>query len=420
MSALEWVAFAAGIGVVGLTLWRWARGRWTDEGRATVTKLGWLWLLGLPYFVTWFYSYSYHYRLSFAIVPLMIMPTAVIVAKQFQFPVISYQSKQRTAMFLATMAVIIGVSVPGIVNALYDPNAGWDWLWTDKLPDDHARYVSGNKALMRLVDGLQIYLDEHPGETMRVVAPNVKRLPFFFPTQDIRIDRMPTHLSELDGITYFVYGTPESGSDFNTFAPGANQVLGSLALATTDPGNTTAIMRRAWWEDDGIFKYTIFELHLDNRFKQPPINGPANEEVEFGDFAQYLGYDIGGLEFWPGRKLYMHLYWQVLKQPTADYMIFVHLRDKDGNVIQAWDGPVSWSRDGNYYSTLLWEPGEILTDERLLVFDKTDAPLGTDYQIVIGMYDLATDARVPVTVDGNPEGNGYALANPIAIVPVPS
>src|SRR5262249_40417587 len=54
-------------------------GRW---GLAEdVKRFGWMYLLGLPYFITWFYSYSYHYRLSFAVVPLMLMPTAVILAR---------------------------------------------------------------------------------------------------------------------------------------------------------------------------------------------------------------------------------------------------------------------------------------------------------------------------------------------------
>jgi hypothetical protein len=43
------------------------------------------------------------------------------------------------------------LAAPGVVNALYDPNAGWDWLWTDKLPDDTSRYASGNDALMAVV-----------------------------------------------------------------------------------------------------------------------------------------------------------------------------------------------------------------------------------------------------------------------------
>jgi hypothetical protein len=161
---------------------------------------------------------------------------------------------------------------------------------------------------------------------------------------------------------------------------------------------------------------------LENRFKPPEyINGPTTEgDVQFGGFVRFLGEDIGGLDFWPGRKLIMHLYWQVLEQPKADYMIFIHLRDKDGNVIQAWDGPVSWTHDGNAYSTLVWEAGEYIVDERLLTFDTPNVPEGKDYKIVIGMYDLATQARVPMTINGQPAGEGYTMVAPISIVPKPT
>ncbi len=425
MGALEWLALAVGVGIVGITVWRYARGRWTDEGRATATKIGWLWALGLPYFITWFYSYSYHYRLSFAIVPLMIMPTAVILVKWRESLWSSdakFQSRQSKVTAVIATIIVVVLARQGIIIPLYDGNAGWDWLWTDKLPDDHARYESGNKALMNVVDGLQKYIYEHPKERLRVVAPQVKRLPFFFPTVDIEINTMPTQLSQLDGVTYFIYGKPEAGGDFNTFIPGQNQVLSALSLATgsTDVGSN--IMRRAWGDDDGIFKYTVYELHLENRFKPPAyINGPTPEgDVQFGDFARLLGYDIGGLDFWPQRRLIMHLYWQVLAKPTANYMVYIHLRDQDGNVIQAWDGPVSWTNDGNMYSTLVWQQGEFIVDERSLIFEKPEAPLGTGYSIVIGMYDFSTEQRVPITINGNPAGAGYTLTDKISIIPKPA
>ena len=315
MGLLEWLAVFAGAAVLVVTLFRWARSRWTPEGRATATKIGWLLLLALPYFVTWFYSYSYHYRLSFAIVPLMIMPTAVILAcwtDGLSRQMAENSAKSKTRMWQSAWVVaVFALAIPGIIAPLNDVNAGWDWLWTDKLPDDHARYKSGNKALMAVVDGLQVYIDQH-NTPMHVVAPGIKRLPFFFPTEDIRVDTLPTRLDQLDGITYFVYGKPESGDDFNTFIPGANQVVSALSVATTDPGDTSAIMRRAWSSDDGIFQYIVYELHLENRFIKPYVNVPTPEgDVVFGDFLRFLGHDIGSSAFWVGRKLIMVSNWQV-------------------------------------------------------------------------------------------------------------
>ncbi len=419
MGLLEWLALLAGIGILGMALWRFARERLTANGRSIAVKIGWLWALGLPYFITWFYSYSYHYRLSFAIVPLMIMPTAVILA-QWRGSFHPIRTTQKVIGVL-TLIIMVQITIPGIINPLYDLNTGWDWLWTDKMPDDHSRYVSGNKALMTVVDGLQIYINEHPDTPLRVVAPQMKRLPFFFPGLDIQIDHMPTKLDELKDATYFIYSQPEASGDYSTFTVGQNQVLAALSRATTNTDVGSTIMRLAWGDDDGVFKYSVYELHLENRFKPPAfINGPTNEgDVQFGGFVRLLGYDIGGLDFWPGRKLIMHLYWQVLEQPKADYMIYIHLRDKDGNVVQTWDGPVSWTNDGNMYSTLVWEQGEYIADERTIVFDKADAPQGNTYSMVVGLYDLATEIRVPMTVNGAPAGEGYQFSAPFSIIPKP-
>ncbi|MBN8617632.1 MAG: hypothetical protein J0L63_01925, partial [Anaerolineae bacterium] len=105
---------------------------------------------------------------------------------------------------------------------------------------------------------------------------------------------------------------------------------------------------------------------------------------------------------------------------SADYMIYIHLRDTDGSVVQSWDGPVTLTREGNYYSTLVWEPGEIVIDERNLLFEGEDVPTGAGYQIVVGLYDLATDTRVPLTINGEAAGEGYRLTDRIQVVPPPA
>ena len=415
--------------------------------------------------MTWFYSYSYHYRLSFAIVPLMILPTAVILAKwtettlsaegskpsamkkpetseevepqfsnlfrglknpfvagRFERP--AAQTRQnplvssRALRIMSLIAIlIIALAIPGIIAPLYDVNAGWDWLWTDKLPDDHARYESGNVALMSVVDGLQIYKNEHPDAPLSIVAPGIKRLPFFFPLDDIRIGDPPTHLKDLEGMTYFIYGTPETGGDFSTFVPGHNPVFDVLSLATDDQNDFKSVLRRAWWKDDGIFKYSVFELHLDKRWEKPAVTIPAKGDVIFGDFVRYMGYDILDHSFWHNRKLTTNFFWEVLKPPPADYVVYIHLLDDQGKLWMAWDAPITRSDDGNYYSSLVWEPGEYIIDRRILKMTSADVPLADGYHMDIGLYDRATQQRVPVTIDGQPAGDGFTLAEPFSMVP---
>ena len=402
---IEFILLGAGGILLAINLRRAIRDLWDDDLRATAAKVGWGLALALPYFLTWFYSYSYHYRLVFAIVPLMILPTAVVLER-----LLTPGRIGRGARRLAYLAVIVLIGYPGIIAAVGDLNGGVDYLWTDKYPDDTARYRSGNAALMNVVDGLNIWHDEHPGERLVVAAPSLDRLPFFFPLDDIRVDDAPTRLAQLEGVDYFIYATLEAQSDYESVPPTENQVLGAL--------DRKDIMRRAWGMDDGIFRYDVYELHLDNRWVAPTPNGLETHDVVIGGFARYIGYDIGGLDLWSGRKVIAHLYWQVVAPPTEDYSIMIHLQDSAGNLIASWDGPVAKGEHG-YYSTLVWEPGEYISDERTIKLpDDVDA-VGQGYRLVIGIYNTVTGERLPVTVDGAAAGTDYQIENRINLLAQP-
>ncbi len=409
LTLIEFALLGAGVILLALMLRQAARDLWDDDLRAVGGKVGWGLVLALPYFLTWFYSYSYHYRLVFAVVPLMILPTAVVLTRLITPEWVERVSRSSIRR-LAYLAVIALIAYPGIVAAVGDLNGGIDYLWTDKYPDDTARYRSGNQALMNVVDGLNVWHNDHPGEKLVVDAPHFDRLPFFFPLDDIRINDVPTRLSQLDGVDYFIYPTLEAASDYKDIPLIQDQVLG--ALGRTD------IMRRAWGMDDGIFRYDVYELHLANRWIKPQPNGLASQDVVFAGAVRYLGYDIGGLELWPGRRVIAHLYWQVLQPLQGDYSIFIHLLDHDGNLITGWDGPVARGPNG-YYSTLVWEPGEYINDQRVFKLPDGVAPVGEGYRISIGIYDSGTGKRLPVTVNEQSAGNAYTIENRIAILAQP-
>ncbi|MGQ9887138.1 MAG: ArnT family glycosyltransferase [Aggregatilineales bacterium] len=410
MGAIEYALLAAS----GFVSWRTlvCFDSWPPAVHAWMSRVGWAQALALPYFVTWFYSYSYHYRLSFAIVPLLMLPTTAVLG--------GWVTAERVARWralprLAWGAALVALALPGIVAPLYDVGAGWNWLWTDKLPDDNARYRSGNAALMAVVDGLRAYEAER-GQTPAVAAPGVLRLPFFFPTADIRVNAAPTRLRDLEGVTYFVEGAPEGAGAYDSVPLTSNQVLGALAQGQTTVPNIT---RRAWWHDDGIFRYVVYELHTQRRFQKPDVYHDPAEPVVFGDTFRFRGHGIGADTFWPGRPVYLQLYWETLRPPDRDYTIYVHLRDADDQVRAAWDGPVTSSADGRYYSTLVWEPGEFVADERLLRLAEGQARPGEGYSIVIGFYDLQTNERLPVTVGGVPAGDGFRLNERLRVLAQP-
>jgi hypothetical protein len=77
------------------------------------------------------------------------------------------------------------------------------------------------------------------------------------------------------------------------------------------------------------------------------------------------------------------LYWQTSARLAADYTVFVHSLDDDGQLIGQADGlPVA-----NGYPTTTWKPGEIVQDSRLV-------PVGHSY--LVGLYDASTGERLPV------------------------
>ncbi len=119
-------------------------------------------------------------------------------------------------------------------------------------------------------------------------------------------------------------------------------------------------------------------------------------DAVFGEQIKLLGYDMS-LDFVESdqnpksktQNLKLTLYWQALRQPEADYTVFVHVRDEAGNVIAQKDQPPL----AGAYPTGLWAAGEIIKDD-------VSVPLGGtppgQYSLVVGLYDFASGQRLPV------------------------
>ena len=173
------------------------------------------------------------------------------------------------------------------------------------------------------------------------------------------------------------------------------------------PGNT---LRFAWQRDDGNFSYTLYELNLERRFETPDRAPNSPQSVDFGGFARYRGHEIRSNRLWPGRQITFSIYWEVVNEAEQDYSIFLHLRDAQGNLITSSDGPVGLDENRRFYSTLVWEPGEFIRDERQLrVPEDHEYDLGEGYALWIGIYDWRSGERLPVTIDDEPAGDSYRI-----------
>jgi hypothetical protein len=92
----------------------------------------------------------------------------------------------------------------------------------------------------------------------------------------------------------------------------------------------------------------------------------------------------------PGGSVKLSLVWQALRQPAADYTIFTHLLDGQGNQ----GGQIDVRPQNDQKPTNTWLRGEVVHDEITIPVDP-GAPPG-EYHLSVGMYLLATMQRLPI------------------------
>jgi len=102
-----------------------------------------------------------------------------------------------------------------------------------------------------------------------------------------------------------------------------------------------------------------------------------------------------------GEAVQINLLWQAGQRLPVDYTVFIHVLDQDGNKVAQRDAPIRQAD----YPTSHWLENEI-------VVDHADLPLPAlppgRYSLVIGVYDPATGARLPV-VEPRGETDGTSL-----------
>lgn len=113
-------------------------------------------------------------------------------------------------------------------------------------------------------------------------------------------------------------------------------------------------------------------------------------DARFGSIAQLVGYDFSH------RRIV--LYWRAVTSTETSYKIFLHLIDNSGKLITQRDQIPGVGA----LPTTSWVAGEYLVD----VYD-IDAPPG-EYTIRIGMYDPATNLRLPVLDSANSPVGDYS------------
>jgi 4-amino-4-deoxy-L-arabinose transferase-like glycosyltransferase len=123
--------------------------------------------------------------------------------------------------------------------------------------------------------------------------------------------------------------------------------------------------------------------------------------ANFGDRAELIGVELPA-EAKPGDTVKMRLAFENRQALDQLYKVFVHLRGPDNSALAQADRVLC----DTTLNEADWRPGDILVDEYELPVP-AETPPG-DYPVVIGFYQVATGARLPV-VASDLEHDGDSL-----------
>jgi hypothetical protein len=135
---------------------------------------------------------------------------------------------------------------------------------------------------------------------------------------------------------------------------------------------------------------------------------------QLGDEIRLVGATVGGaaltshavlrVDAPPGHDLSLTLAWQAVRPPRRDYTVLLHLIGPDGQLAAQGDRPPL----GGVVPSTLWREGETLADA--LTLPLPEGLAAGEYRLVTGLYDLATLARLPVTLRAVPAGDTVPVA----------
>jgi hypothetical protein len=142
-----------------------------------------------------------------------------------------------------------------------------------------------------------------------------------------------------------------------------------------------------------------------------PAERPPSQAVAYrlGEAVQLVGYDLPARAA-AGQPLSLALYWRATGAADRPYTVFVHVVGAT-TVAQADSQPVQ----GNY-PTDLWAAGDRVADEHSVPLP-ADLPPG-DYQVIVGLYSLETQARLPVLdAQGRPVADNQITLGTVHVGP---
>ncbi|MBI4319016.1 MAG: DUF2723 domain-containing protein [Chloroflexi bacterium] len=150
--------------------------------------------------------------------------------------------------------------------------------------------------------------------------------------------------------------------------------------------------------------------------KAPSFDLPAPKtlsDLEFGDKALLLAYDVDKTVVSRSDTVNVRLYWRALARMDRSYTVFVHIIDDKSRV---WGQRDSIPVRGTY-PTNRWQEGEVIVDAYEVSLPPTIAP--GRYGMEVGMYEMPTPttwARLPVKTSKGESLGDAAVLGSISVV----
>lgn len=175
-----------------------------------------------------------------------------------------------------------------------------------------------------------------------------------------------------------------------------------LQLGLRDPAGRW--VAPAWSPGPLVELGTVTVRSREVRREPPPMARQVG--ADFGGRARLLGYDLDRRDARPGGELRLTLYWQALRPMDRSYKVFNHLVDEADRFVGQHDSEPALGT----FRTLLWQPGEVVTDPHVIPI-RADAPPGS-YALKVGLYDPETGARLPLA-----DGATFVLLERVEVRP---
>lgn len=168
----------------------------------------------------------------------------------------------------------------------------------------------------------------------------------------------------------------------------------------------------AGWPSGAYHLSTAGDLTVDVANRPRQFSAPPIEHALAANFAgqlTLLGYDLPRRRVQAGDSFPLTLYWRAEGAIDRDLTVFNHLLDR-ANVQRGGADRIPQ----NYYSTLLWAPGEIVPDRYEVPVDP-DAPPGV-YWLDVGLYPSGQPGHsLPRFVEGRPVDSTGVRLGPIKV-----